>query len=105
MKASRVIALAVMALFSIALLSGVVLAAEKVTVKGKVKDYDLAGKTVTITTDDGKDMTFAVENESAMKKLDDRILKGDEVKVKYVSEGGRNVIKGSNDLRGTKAGC
>jgi hypothetical protein len=105
MKASRLAALVTMALFCMTLFAGVVVAAEKVTVLGKVKSYDLPNKTVTITTKEGKDMTFTVENETALKKLDDRIMAGDEVKIKYVNEGGKNVIKGSNDLKGTKAGC
>lgn len=105
MNASRSIAALVMALFILSLGLGAALAADKVIVKGKVKDYNLAEKTVTVTADDGKEMTFAVENETAFKKLDDKILKGDEVKIKYTEEGGKKVIKGSNDLRGTKPGC
>ncbi|MFZ5995884.1 MAG: hypothetical protein ACOYW7_00110 [Nitrospirota bacterium] len=105
MKASRVITLLVMALVSAALVAGVALAADKVTVLGKIKDYDLSKKTVTVTTKEGKDMTFVIENDTALKKLDDRLLKGDEVKIKYVDEGSKMVIKGSNDMKGTKAGC
>ncbi|MFO0751877.1 MAG: hypothetical protein U0411_00945 [Thermodesulfovibrionales bacterium] len=104
MRVARLGALLVMALFCAALIAGAATAADKISVKGKVKDYDLAQKTVTVTVGE-KDMTFVVENESALKKLDDRILKGDEVKVKYTEEGGKNVIKGSNDLKGTKPGC
>lgn len=105
MKASRVIALLVAALFSVTLVAGVALAADKVIVKGKIKDYDISKRTVTVSTDNGKDMTFVIENDTALKKLDDRLLKGDEVKIKYVDEGGKMVIKGSNDMKGTKAGC
>ncbi|MBZ0156741.1 MAG: hypothetical protein K8I29_11115 [Alphaproteobacteria bacterium] len=105
MRGARVVvAVLVMALFCVSLLAGAAVAAEKVSVKGKVKDYDVAQKTVTVTVD-GKDTTFVVENETVLKKLDDRIVQGDEVKVKYTEEGGKNVIKGSNDLKGTKAGC
>ena len=81
------------------------MAEEKIKVQGKIKDYDLEKKTVVIITDDGKEMTFVVENESAFKKLDDRLFRDDEVKIKYIIQDGKNVIKGSNDLKGTKPGC
>lgn len=104
MKASRVAAVLVSAIFCMALFAGVVMAEDMVKAKGTIKDYDISNKTVVVTIE-GKDMTFVVENETALKKLDDRIEKGDEVKIKYASKDGKNIIKGSNDLKGTKAGC
>lgn len=103
MKAVRATAVLVVTLFCVALFAGVALA-EKMEAKGKIKDYDLNKKTVVVTID-GKDMTFVVEHEGALKKLGDRLEKGDEVKVKYTNEGGKNVIKSFNDLKGTKPGC
>lgn len=105
MKASRVIAVLLVAFFCVSLLSGLVMAEEKIKVQGKIKDYDLGKKTVVIITNDGKEMTFVVENESALQKLDDRLFKDDEVKIKHLIQDGKNVIKGSNDLKGTKPGC
>ena len=105
MKASRVTAVLIMALFCVSLFSGIVMAEEKIKVQGMIKDYDLGKKTVVIATADGKEMSFLVENENALKKLDDRLFVDDEVKIKYVITDGKNVIKGSNDLKGTKPGC
>lgn len=104
MKKFRAVAVLVMAFFCIAIVAGAVLAADKIEVKGKIKDFDLAKKIVVVTVD-GKDMTFDVQHEGALKKLGDRLDRGDEVKIKYTTEGGKNVIKGFNDLRGTKPGC
>ncbi len=105
MKISRLTAVLALAIFCVALFAGAVLAGDMVKIKGHIKDYDVDNKTVIVTTADGKDMTFAVENETARKKLGDRLDKGDEVKIKYSSKDGKNIIKGSNDLKGTKAGC
>ncbi|HEX8947472.1 MAG TPA: hypothetical protein VF790_00845, partial [Dissulfurispiraceae bacterium] len=84
---------------------GISLAADKIKVKGKIKEYDLTNKTVVVTTDDGKELAFTIESEGALKKLDDRLYKGDEVKIKYIEKDGKNVIPDTNDLKGTKAGC
>lgn len=105
MKALRVTAILVAALFCVSLFSGLVMAEEKIKVQGTIKDYDIGKKVVLINTADGKEMSFVVENESALKKLDDRLFRDDEVKIKYVIMDGKNVIKGSNDLKGTKPGC
>lgn len=96
---------AVMAAFCIALLAGFSLAEEKLSIKGKIKDYDLEAKTLVIRTDDGKEMTFVIKNEKALIKLDDRLFKDDEVKIRYSVRDGKNVIDGANDLKGTKPGC
>lgn len=104
MKATRAVAVLVVTLFCVALFAGMAIAAEKMEGKGKIKDYDLNKKTVVVTID-GKDTTFVVEHEGALKKLGDRLEKGDEVKVKYTNDGGKNVIKSFNDLKGTKPGC
>lgn len=87
------------------LLAGAALAEEKMDIKGKIKEFDLDNKTLVVTTAEGKDMTFVVENEKAIKKLDDRLFVGDEVKVRYTVKDGKNVIGGANDLKGTKPGC
>ncbi|MBI5074025.1 MAG: hypothetical protein HZB62_02475 [Nitrospirae bacterium] len=105
MKAKRMIMVAVMAAFCIALLAGFSLAEEKLSIKGKIKDYDLEAKTLVIRTDDGKEMTFVIKNEKALIKLDDRLFKDDEVKIRYSVRDGKNVIDGANDLKGTKPGC
>ena len=105
MKVFRLIAVSVLAVFCIALFAGLALAEEKIEIKGKIKEYDLDAKTIVIKADDGKEMTFTIENEKALKKLDDRLFPDDEVKIKYIIKDGKNIIKENNDLRGTKAGC
>lgn len=105
MKAKRMIMVAVMAAFCIALLAGFSIAEEKLGIKGKIKDYDLEAKTLVIRTDDGKEMIFVIRNEKALIKLDDRLFKDDEVKIRYSVRDGKNVIDGANDLKGTKPGC
>lgn len=104
MNTARIAAAVTAAMLCLTLFAGSALAAEKLEGKGKIKDYDVAKKTVVVTID-GNDTTFVVEHEGALKKLGDRLEKGDEVKVKYFNEGGRNVIKSFNDLKGTKPGC
>jgi len=94
-----------MAAFCVVLLTGFSVAEEKLSVKGKIKDYDLDAKTLVIRTDDGKEMTFLIRNEKALIKLDDRLFKDDEVKIRYTVKDGKNVIDGANDLKGTKPGC
>jgi len=96
---------AVITVFCAALLAGFSIAEEKLNVKGKIKDYDLEAKTLVIKTDDGKEMTFIIRNEKALIKLDDRLFKDDEVKIKYTVQDGKNIIDGANDLKGTKPGC
>jgi Cu/Ag efflux protein CusF len=105
MKVFRLIAVSVLTVFCIALFAGLALAEEKIEIKGKIKEYDLDAKTIVIKADDGKEMTFTIENEKALKKLDDRLFPDDEVKIKYIIKDGKNIIKENNDLRGTKAGC
>ncbi|MDA8077348.1 MAG: DUF1344 domain-containing protein, partial [Nitrospiraceae bacterium] len=83
----------------------IVIAEDKMNVKGKIKEYDLEKKTLVVTADDGKEMTFVMQNEKALKKLDDRLFTGDEVKIRYTVKDGKNVIEGVNDLKGTKPGC
>ncbi len=105
MKAKQSLIGAVLAVFIITLLAGFALAEEKYSVKGKIKEYDLDAKTLVIKTDDGKEMTFVIKNEKALIKLDDRLFKDDEVKIRYTVKDGKNVIDGANDLKGTKPGC
>lgn len=105
MKTTRLIAVSVLAVFCIAMFAGFATAEEKIDFKGKIKSYDLDAKTVTVVADDGKEMTFTVEDEKALKKLDDRLFPGDEVRIKYITRDNKNIINKNNDLRGTKAGC
>lgn len=105
MKVTRLIAVSVLTIFCIAMFAGFAIAEDKIDVKGKIKDYNLDAKTLVLVADDGKEMTFTIENEKALKKLDDRLFPGDEVKIKYIIKDGKNLIKENNDLRGTKAGC
>ncbi|PKL51697.1 MAG: hypothetical protein CVV37_05135 [Nitrospira bacterium HGW-Nitrospira-1] len=105
MKVTRLFAVSVLAIFSIAMFAGFAIAEDKINVKGKIKDYDLDAKTLVLVAEDGHEMTFTLENEQALKKLDDRLFPGDEVRIKYIIKDKKNIIKGKNDLRGTKAGC
>ena len=105
MKMARALTAVLVVLLGVMLLAGAALAEEKMDIKCKIKDYDLDNKTLVVTTDAGKEMTFIVENEKALKKLDDRLFTGDEVKIRYTVKDGKNVIGGANDLKGTKPGC
>lgn len=92
MKTSKTIILAVLAIFCMAMLTGVAVAEEKVSIKGKVKSIDVNTKTVVVDTEDGKAVTITVEDEETLKKLKDgRISTDDDVKVKYVIKDGKNV--------------
>ena len=105
MRISKAVSFTLIAMLFISLIAGVVLAEEKTSVKGKIKDYDIDNKTVVVTCDDGKEMTFVIENDKALQKLDDRLFKGDEVKVRYIVEDGKNKVKLNSDFKGTKPGC
>src|SRR5512143_3165335 len=105
MKTARTLTAVLTLVLGVLLLAGAALAEEKMDIKGKIKEYDLDNKTLVVTTDAGKEMTFIVENEKALKKLDDRLFAGDEVKIRYTVKDGKNVISGANDLKGTKPGC
>lgn len=92
MKTSKTIILAVLAIFCMAMLTGVAVAEEKVSIKGKVKSIDVNTKTVVVDTEDGKAVTITVEDEETLNKLKDgRISTDDDVKVKYVIKDGKNV--------------
>lgn len=105
MKTSRIVAVLALVVCCFILVGGLAAAADKINVKGKIKAYDLEAKTVTITTDDNKEMTFVVKSDKALQKLDDRLFKGDEVKIRYIIKDGQNLIQDTNDLKGTKPGC
>ncbi len=105
MKTSKRVTVMILTLFCLVLFAGVALADEKINVKGKITGYDLEAKTVTVAADDGKEMTFNIESRKALEKLDDRLFKGDEVKVRYTEKDGKKIIKDTNDLKGTKPGC
>jgi Cu/Ag efflux protein CusF len=105
MKTSRIVVVLALVVCCFVLAAGLAAAEEKVSVKGKIKAYDLEAKTVTVVTDDNKEMTFVVKSDKALQKLDDRLFKGDEVKVRYIIKDGKNLIQDTNDLKGTKPGC
>ncbi|MBF0557868.1 MAG: hypothetical protein HQL08_03705 [Nitrospirae bacterium] len=105
MKTSRFFTAALLAVFSIMLFAGITAAEDKILIKGNIKNFNIKERTVTVTTAEGKDMTFVIENDSALKKLGDSLEKGDEVKIKYIIHENKNIIKGGSDLKGTKAGC
>lgn len=104
MKSVRIFAVVLVALFGVMAFSGAVMADDKTLVKGIIVDYDLDERTVTVDVG-GTEMTFTVENDAALFKLDDRLFMDDEVKIKYVNVDGRLVVKESSDLKGTKPGC
>ncbi|MEI6414006.1 MAG: hypothetical protein WCP34_07055 [Pseudomonadota bacterium] len=83
--------------------SGVATADE--TVKGKIKSYDLGKKTLVIAPDNGKSLTFLIQNEKALKSLDDQLFVDDEVKIRYSVQNGQNIISNPGDLRSTRPGC
>ncbi|MDI6727428.1 MAG: hypothetical protein QMD44_00710 [Thermodesulfovibrionales bacterium] len=92
MKTSRAIILTVLAIFCLALLTGIAMAEEKVSIKGKVKSINVDAKTAVVATEDGKDVTITVEDEETLNKFKDgRISTDDDVKVKYVIKDGKNV--------------
>ncbi|MEW6740426.1 MAG: hypothetical protein ACOYU2_09480 [Nitrospirota bacterium] len=92
MKTSKTIILAVLSIFCMAMLTGVAMAEEKVSIKGKVKSINADAKTAVVATEDGKNVTIAVEDEETLNKFKDgRIGTDDDVKVKYVVKDGKNV--------------
>ncbi|MDA8213659.1 MAG: hypothetical protein M0Z64_00095 [Nitrospiraceae bacterium] len=91
MKVSKVIMVSVLAIFCLAMLTGVALAEEKISIKGKVTSIDLNTKTAVINAD-SKDVTITVEDSETINKLTDgRISVDDDVKVKYIIKDGKNV--------------
>lgn len=104
MKTARILAVTLVFLLCLVILAGPAAAEDKIYVKGIIVTFDLDARTVTVDVD-GKEMTFYVENDVALFKLDDRLWEEDEVKIRYIVEDGRNVIKEANDLKGTKPGC
>lgn len=92
MKTSKAIIVAVLTIFCIAMLADVVIAEEKVSIKGKVKSINVDAKTAVVTTEDGKDVNITVEDEETLNKFKDgRISIDDDVKVKYIIKDGKNV--------------
>lgn len=76
----------------LSLISGVTYATEKISIKGKVKSISIEKKTVIVTTDEGKDIEITIEDEETINKLKDgRIDVGDDVKVKYIIKGDKNI--------------
>jgi hypothetical protein len=67
-------------------------AEEKISIKGKVKSISIENKTAIITTDEGKDIEITVEDEETLTKFKDgRIGVDDDVKVKYIKKGDKNI--------------
>lgn len=92
MKTSKAIIVAILAIFCVAMLAGVAMAEEKVSIKGKVKSINVDAKTAVVVTEDGKDVTITVEDEETLNKFKDgRISTDDDVKVKYIIKDGKNV--------------
>ena len=92
MKTSKAIIIMALAIFCIAMFSGIVMAEEKVSMRGKVKSIDQNAKTAIVTAKDGKEVTVAVEDDTTLDKFKDgRINEGDDVKVKYVIKDGKNL--------------
>lgn len=105
MKAGKATVFIVLFVLVAVFSAGMAFADEKIAVKGKIKSFDIDDRTLTVTIDGGEVMQFVVQNDMALGKLGDRLFEGDEVKIKYVIENNKKVIKESGDLRGTKAGC
>lgn len=92
MKVSKVVIVSILAIFCIAILTGIAIAEEKVSIKGKVKSIDVNAKTAVVTTEDGKDITITVLDEETLNKFKDgRISIDDDVRVKYVVKDGKNI--------------
>lgn len=92
MKLSKAIIIMALAIFYIAMFSGIVMAEEKVSMRGKVKSIDQNAKTAVVTARDGKEVTVAVDDNTTLDKFKDgRINEGDDVKVKYVIKDGKNL--------------
>ena len=104
MKTARLLAITLAAIVCLSAISGAAVAEDKIRVKGLIVTFDLDERTVTVDVD-GEEMTFYVENDVALFKLDDRLWEEDEVKIRYIVEGDRKVIKEANDMKGTKPGC
>jgi hypothetical protein len=104
MKTRGMITIILAAMLVLTVFTGIALAEDKIKVKGLIVTFDLDERTVTVDVD-GEEMTFYIENDIALFKLDDRLWEEDEVKIRYVVEGEKKVIKEANDMKGTKPGC
>jgi hypothetical protein len=104
MKTRGMITIILVAMLVLTVFTGIALAEDKIKVKGIIVTFDLDERTVTVDVD-GEEMTFYIENDIALFKLDDRLWEEDEVKIRYVVEGEKKVIKEANDMKGTKPGC
>jgi hypothetical protein len=104
MKTRGMITIILVAMLVLTVFTGIALAEDKIKVKGLIVTFDLDERTVTVDVD-GEEMTFYIENDIALFKLDDRLWEEDEVKIRYVVEGEKKVIKEANDMKGTKPGC
>lgn len=102
MKVLKVLSAMILTIFCIAMLTGIGVAEEKISIKGKVKSIDLSKNAVVISFDDEPDITITVEDKETLAKLKDgRISVYDEVKVKYIIKDKKNI---AIDFR-KAAGC
>ena len=82
-------------------LAGVAGAEEKIN--GRVKTIDLETNTVVVTTYEGQDVTITIsaEDTPTLNKLKERRIKmDDDVKVRYVTQDGKNVATHFKKLAG-----
>lgn len=82
---TKLLRIAVLAVFSVALLIGIAVAAEKI--KGVVKSVDTGSGSIVVTDSDGKDVTLTLEDKGKAGKYS----AGDKVKAKYDKKDGKNV--------------
>ncbi len=88
MKAKGVLIILVM-LFCI--LCGAV-HADEISLRGTVKNIDLGSGTIIVMTYEGKDVPIGVEDEETLQKFKDgRIRVDDDVKIKYITKGAKNL--------------
>ncbi|CAK0747660.1 conserved hypothetical protein [Gammaproteobacteria bacterium] len=80
------------------------IAEDKITVKGKITAYDLEEKTLSVEVEK-KEILFVVQDSKALGMLDDQLVVGDEVRVRYLVQDGKNVINSGPDLKSTRPGC
>lgn len=82
----------------------ITLAEDKISVKGKISGYNLEQKILMVTVA-GKDMAFLIQDEKALGMLDDQLYAGDDVKIRYNTKDGHNIIDSARDLRSARPGC
>ena len=94
-----------MTLFCCLQFLSVAMAEDKVLVKGKITEYNVAQKTLVVAIDGGQNMTFLVQDSKSLGLLDDQLFVGDAVKVHYLVKDGKNLITDPGDLKSARPGC